>query len=60
MTGSVSDWGGEVGVVVVGLEGFRMFLNLDLKLKDLGLLGLLVVVGCLPGTAGQQLVPRDR
>ena len=28
---------------MVGLEGFRIFLNLDLKLKDLGLLGLLVV-----------------
>ena len=42
MTGSVSDWG--VGVVVVGLDGFRIFRNLDLKLKDLGLLGLLVVV----------------
>ena len=25
------------------VEGFRMFRNLDLKLKDLGLLGLLVV-----------------
>lgn len=30
-------------VVVVGLEGLRMFLNLDLKLKDRGLLGLLVM-----------------
>ena len=29
---------------MVGLEGFRIFLNLDLKLKDRGLLGLLVVV----------------
>ena len=29
--------------VEVDMEGFRMFRNLDLKLKDLGLLGLLVV-----------------
>ena len=29
------------------VEGFRMFRNLDLKLKDLGLLGLLVVVALL-------------
>ena len=32
------------GVVVVGLDGFRIFRNRDLKLKDRGLLGLLVVV----------------
>ena len=32
------------GGVEVDLEGLRMFRNLDLKLKDRGLLGLLVVV----------------
>ena len=30
--------------VEVDMEGFRMFRNLDLKLKDRGLVGLLVVV----------------
>ena len=34
---------GEVEVEV-DMEGFRMFRNLDLKLKDRGLVGLLVVV----------------
>ena len=29
---------------MVGLDGFRIFRNRDLKLKDRGLLGLLVVV----------------
>ena len=38
-----SGWVGGLVEVEVEVEGFRMFRNLDLKLKDLGLLGLLVV-----------------
>ena len=41
---SVTGSGWVEGGAEVDLEGFRMLRNLDLKLKDRGLLGLLVVV----------------